>query len=173
MKNLIKKISWHFGLPEILAMVLITLIAFTACEPRSKTKSSVKIKKYKQHSVVANNDPNDDWIFWYIIYNNDGSCYYYNSPSPVANYNSVSWTKASDIPSSIRSTNSKAEELEEIGEEEISNEEMSQEFQAEMEAETSENAESNSETGTESSSESSSDAGSSDAGGGDGGGGGE
>ncbi len=138
--------------------------------------SHVKVHKYKQKSEVVNDDPSDDWIFWYIIMSDNGSCYYYSSPSPVTNYSSITWTPSSNIPYAISDKNPEAEEVEELGVEEVSVEEFGEEMQSDLESDSDSDTDSDFDSDGGDSGESGDSGGGDfggDGGGGDGGGGGE
>lgn len=129
----------------------------------------VKVKKYRTHNSVVNNDPNDDWIYWYIIYMNNGTFNSYSSTSPVSNYSSIQWTNSKTPPQEIN-------EAEQLESQEINPEDLPEDIQAEV-SETNEEPQNDVE-GTEESTDigdapesSGSDGG--DSGGGDSGGGGD
>jgi len=168
-------------LASLAGTFLSLIILFSGCTDRKKEKlSHIKVHKYKQKSEVVNSDPSDDWIYWYLIMSDSygNSCYYYSSSTPITNYSTISWTKSADVPYAISSSNPKAEEVEELGEEEVLVDELGEEMQAEVESESndqseSESSDSDSDGGSDSDSGSDGggDSGGGDGGGGDGGGG--
>lgn len=165
---------------------------------RKKVAKSLKVKCYKQRNpnTASDNNPMNDYIFWYLIMNNNGSCSYYSSPTPITNYSTVNWSKSDIVPQELNDK----ENVQEQPEQEVEVDNLSNEMQAEIDA-TPDNFEgmtfeelgdyenstqdidnnsntesnSNSESNSSSSSESSSggESGGGDGGGGDGGGGGE
>lgn len=92
-------------------IILISLLFLTACS-QSKVKtieSSQKVTEYTQRSGSDNT-----FLYWYIIWSatNNGSCYYYSSPSPVTNISSVTYTYSEKPPV-------EQEELQETGTQEV------------------------------------------------------
>lgn len=180
----------------ILILTVIIAGLFAGCGPKKhEPLSHIKVHSYKQKSSVVDNNIANDWIFWYLILNNNGGCYYYQSITPVTNYSNIAWTTSKTVPEELGEKNPNVEDL---GEEKVEVNELSPEMQTEidttpenfngMTAEemgdyegTSSQPGDNSETSTDnsstesSSSESSSsgDSGGGDSGGGDGGGGGD
>lgn len=179
---------------KIILLLLAGGLFFASCQQnhkRERRAKSIKVKCYKQHSNVSDNDPNNDWIFWYLIMQNNGSCSYYSSPVPVTNYNSVAWTKSEAPPKELQQDNPN---IEEQPEQEVQVDDLSTEMQTEIDSSpedycgmtyeelgdyenSTQDIDNNSDSGTDSDGGSSDsgggDSGGGDSGGGDGGGGGE
>lgn len=169
----------------LLILTLVSLIAFTGCDEHHNRKHVRKtvptketVKSYRTHSTSNNND----WIYWYLLFDNNTRSYYYaSSPSPVSSYSSLSWAKSDKVPEEIDEKTA-----ENIGEQEVSTEQLG-EAATEIQSDYSSIPENNSldsmegvpESDTSSGDTSSGgdsgggDSGGGDAGGGDGGGGGE
>lgn len=160
-----------------LFLLLIATTFLFSCDNTQRHRKSADVKVYK----VANSSTvdNNDWIWYYMIFNQNGSYYYYSSPVYYTSIpSSATWASSTTTPINpeyvstidqsqpIAEFNEPMTELPDEIEVEMDNTEQAQ-SETESAAENS-NSESNSE------SSSSSDGGSSDSGGGsDGGGGGE
>ncbi len=174
----------------IFKLSLLLLLFVASCT--SNTPSEVNVKCYKQKNQIVDSDPSNDWIYWYIIMNNNGSCYSYQSYSPISDYSSITWTQSSDIPYEMRSDNPAAAPLEEVSTATVSVDNLSQDMQSDISADydsgagdygsgdsgngdygSGDSGGSDSGYGDSGSSDSGGDSGGGDSGGGDGGGGGE
>jgi uncharacterized membrane protein YgcG len=146
---------------HIFLLLGFTLL-FIGCMPK-KYKQKVHVYKVQNSGGSSTESKGDDFIYFYMIMSDNGSCSYtYSSTTPVTNFSGVSWTAAS-----VRPVPPNAQEE---ATEEISETELPAEVESEMEANTTENSSETSEdASTDAGGESSS--GSSDASGGDGGGG--
>ncbi len=154
-------------------ITIILLSIFISCNHKPKGLKDVKVHTYKQHSTVVDNDPTNDWIFWYIIFGNNNSCYYYSSPSYATNYSGASWISSPSVPLSINNNNPNSPDVEELTEQNIQINELPQEIQTEIDQspdnfEGSTNEDVGADDGV---SDGDSDTGSGDSGGGDSGGG--
>jgi len=114
----------------ILLLAIIGISYGCSHREKKKTAKSVKVKCYKQHSSIVDNDPTNDWIFWYLIMNNNGGCNYYSSTSPVSNYSSVSWSKADRVPEELADK----EQVQEQPEQEVEVDDLAADMQAEIDA---------------------------------------
>lgn len=167
---------------KISLLILICLFSITSCKERKEhnTKKSVKVKVYKYKSDVVDQDPNNDFRFLYVILDALGDIDYYDSPTQINSYRTVSWSSATakNLPAVLQDKS----KLQELEEKEVELEEFSEEMQADLaenpnaiveeEQEQSE-SESESDSDGDGGSDSGSDAGGGDGGGGDGGGGGD
>ena len=112
----------------IFNLSLILLLFVTSCTCNTcGVPSTVNVKCYKQKNQVVDSDPTNDWIYWYVIMNNNGGCYYYQSYSPVNDYSSVSWTQSNDVPSEITSS-----QTEIVSNESVSMENLSPDTQSDI-----------------------------------------
>lgn len=155
---------------KLFLITLILSVALISCNHKRHYKQ--KVQCYKTHSV--DNTGNDMLLYYYLFWGqNNQSCYFYSSPTPIVSYSTISWQTSTVSP--IASMGK--EQVEELPEQEVSSQGMNQEMQQEMESNP-ENFEGmtqdemgdfeggNTDSGA-------SDSGSGDSGGGDGGGGGD
>ena len=171
---------------KLFNLSLILLLAISSCTCNTcDAPSNVNVKCYKQKNQIVDSDPSNDWIYWYLIMNNNGGCYYYQSYSPVNDYSSVQWNESNDVPYAINSNNPDAAPLEEISSENVNIDELSQDMQSDISSDYDSGAgdygngdsgygdDGNGDSGTGDSGDGGGDFGGGDSGGGDGGGGGE
>lgn len=161
--------------------ILLIAVCFTACGPvnrhKKDHKKTTKVKSYKQKSSIIDSDPNNDYIFWYILdlasnASTNNTYVYYSSPTPVTSFNSVTWSRSATAPKGL--DQKELEEMEQLEEIELDIDALPADLQdqVEEEAETEAEAESESESSSEGS-DGDGDGGGGDGGGGDGGGGGD
>ena len=158
----------------LLLFFVASIMAFAQCQPRH-SKKNVKVHTFTVANPNQNaSDPNDDFIWWYLIYSNDGGYYSYSSPTRANSFTGATFSYSKTL--GFNKEEAKEETLEEIDEESLPDEVAEGVAQTETEeAETeADNAEGESEGNGESSEGSSegSDGSSSDGGSSDGGGGG-
>lgn len=121
-------------------LLLIAIIALCSCqEPQNqrdvnskKQAKNVTIKHYKQRNPVNDNDPTNDWLFWYLIMHNNGSCNYYYSNSPVTDYSSVSWSKSDKLPEDLAKDINNPEVVQEQETQQVAVNDLSNEMQTEI-----------------------------------------
>lgn len=165
---------------KISLLILICVFSLSSCKERKEhhSQKSVKVKVYKYKSDVVDQDPNNDFRFLYVILDALGDIDYYDSPTQISNYRTVSWSSATakNLPAVLQDKS----KLEELEEKEVGLEELSEEMQADI-AENPNAVVEEEQTQEQSETESESDGGSEgdgggfdagDGGGGDGGGGG-
>lgn len=164
-----------------LSLVLLFFVASCTCNT-CNVPSNINVKCYKQKNQVVDSDPSNDWIYWYLIMNNNGGCYYYSSYSPVSDYSSISWNQSNDVPYEINSNNPNASELVEVSSESVNMDELSQDMQSDISSDYDSGAgdygngdtgAGDDGTGDSGGGDYGGDSGGGDSGGGDGGGGGE
>lgn len=91
---------------KLIYLLIATLMVFGSCQPQKKHKKhkKLKVKELKVHSKTVDNDPLNDWLFYYVILNNDsktGGCYTYSSPTQVTDFKSVNWTESKELPQEL------------------------------------------------------------------------
>lgn len=82
-------------------------------------KVAVHSWKVKNSNAELNNNQDDDWLFWYIIYTNNLNttnpgcpCYSYSSPTPVTNFSSLQFSKVEQLPQEVQ--NQPEEQVQEV-----------------------------------------------------------
>lgn len=129
---------------KILSLSILLLIVSIVCfscgngnhhdKHKKRIAKSVKIKRYRQRSSVVDNNPMNDWIFWYLIMHNNGSCSYYSSTTPISNYGSVNWSKSEKVPEELEKEMDNKENVQEQQAEQVEVDDLSNEMQAEIDA---------------------------------------
>jgi uncharacterized membrane protein YgcG len=85
-----------------IALFAITLNSCTNTGQHKKGDPSITVQSYK----VPNDSTEtaDDFIYWYMITQSNGSYYYYSSPTPVSDFSSVSWSTSETMPTELSGT---------------------------------------------------------------------
>ena len=97
-------------------IMLLLAIAVVGCGPHKPHKKMAKVHEYK---IKQDND----FVFWYVIWDADGGSYRYTSPTQVTNFVGVDWVKTNEpIP----------EEATEQQVEEVNETDLSQDMQADQ-----------------------------------------
>lgn len=114
----------------ILVACLLT-VAITGCDQPQYQRRHVK-RHTKEH--VENyrvRDANNDWIYWYILFNNNNNTYYYySSPTPVSSYSSISWATSSSRPVQLSQEN--LTQIEELPTQEVEIQDLGETIAAEF-----------------------------------------
>lgn len=62
------------------------------------------VQTVEVYKTPANNNSGNDWLFWYLMFNNQShSYYYYSSPAPIAesSYSRIPWTRSDTKPPAL------------------------------------------------------------------------
>ncbi len=82
-------------------LFLLLLVSFTmlfgACQ-HTATHKVTKLHSYKVHSTVVDSIPDNDWIYYYVAMTNNNGYYYYTSPTPITNFDNLTYTYSSSDP---------------------------------------------------------------------------
>jgi len=109
-----------------LLTLLLLMLSLSECRQHKKQKK-LNVKTYKIANTTVDNNPLNDFIFWYVILQPNNSCSYYCTTTPIVNNNftTVNWTPSNTIPSTISSEKP-------VEEQEVETENFSEEMQAEI-----------------------------------------
>ncbi len=77
---------------NLFCYAVLLLFCITSCT--NEPHRNPKVHSYKTHGSSGG----DEWMYWYIIYNANGSCYYTSSANPVSNFSTCSWTSSGYSP---------------------------------------------------------------------------
>lgn len=79
-----------------LLLVLASLVAFTGCERHHPVAKHENVKTYRVHRT---NGGSDDYLYWYLIYDQNTRNYYHASSTQAnASYSSLTWERSSSVP---------------------------------------------------------------------------
>lgn len=74
-------------------LLLLLTFAFISCE----------YKQHERHCKIHcyQTGEGNDLLFWYLLYNNSGGYYVYQSNTQVTNFSNVSWQKETQMPEEL------------------------------------------------------------------------
>lgn len=155
-------------------LVALYALSITSCNHKQhKHQDKQEVKTYREKHIT--NDGTDDYLYWYVMFNdNTNKYYYYSSPTPLDNYSNINWssTTTNPVSASFEETQSLSIDITELPTEIQTEFSESQGFESTEQSTSTESEGFGSDNSSESSESSGFDSGGSD-GGGDGGGGGE
>lgn len=114
-----------------MALSIIALMASCVQDHPRHRKNTTKVHSYQAPDYTTS-DVND-FLFWYIILNNDGGCYAYSSATPVTDFSSARFSYYATAPQMPA-------EAKELPEQEVETEQFSEEMQSELDVENGEGA---------------------------------
>ncbi len=107
----------------LIPLLIVSLLFAFGCKQKHHRKRPTKetVHSYRTHSSSSDNE----WIYWYLIYDSNTRMYYSaSSSSRVSSYSSLNWSKSSEKPTELD------KEAEDLGQEEVSQDELGEAAEA-------------------------------------------
>lgn len=95
MKKTFLSILVGAGIGVILALYALSI---TSCNQHKQHQDKQEVKTYREKHTT---NGNDDYLYWYVMFNdNTNKYYYYSSPTPLDNYSNINWSSTTTNPAS-------------------------------------------------------------------------
>lgn len=84
-----------------LLAVILSIATFDSCAPHHRRGKVKKAKVHVYNILNTSTVATDDFLYYYVIYTNNGGYSYTSSPTPLSSFDNVSWNSQPNVSESV------------------------------------------------------------------------